>query len=76
MIPALVPPCLDPKTLTSRIQEVEVRSTFNVRFRDRSGRKTATARKLCRPDQIIAKLRKAEVPLGQGKKVPERICGL
>jgi hypothetical protein len=47
------------------------RSTCNVRFFDRSGRKAAMSRKLYRPEEIIAKLRQAEVLLGEGKTLLE-----
>jgi transposase len=33
-------------------------------------------RKTCRPEEIIAKLRQAEVLLGEGKKVPEVVKAL
>ena len=40
-------------------------------FSDRRRRKQITSQKHCRPEEIIAKLREAEVLLGQGNKVPE-----
>jgi hypothetical protein len=33
-------------------------------------------KKLCRPEEIIAKLCEADVLIGQGKKVPDIVCGL
>jgi transposase len=38
---------------------------------DRQRRKKIMSQKRYRPEEIIAKLREAEVLLGQGKKVPE-----
>jgi putative transposase len=52
------------------------RSTFNVGFFDQSKRKASRPRKTYRPEEIIAKLRKAEVLLGEGKKIAEVIKAL
>jgi hypothetical protein len=46
-------------------------STLNVGSRDRSGRNNVLPRKTYRPEEVIAKLREAEVLLGQGKRVSE-----